>query len=233
MPDYLTVIDANKFWDAPETDILPLPLVAVALCVGRNRMHYVPVERIKIQGRAYYRKSDILDWALSDDGRKLLNELRTMNSSIARYAKTKSAVFDYMRGFSGPDESRNKEAQIKRLYRELEGYERELRRATWPESEQTAKVRELACEAFQRLSKFKRHKPRRFKYKWWVIDDPEKRSNALKENYRNDLMEGIRYFQNVVHIPGVDMPLDEFRTWVEESINDYESELKKLDGLIG
>lgn len=233
MPDYLTVIDANKFWDAPETDILPLPLVAVALGVGRNRMHHVPVERIKIQGRAYYRKSDILDWALSDDGKKLLNELRTMNSSIARYAKTKSAVFDYMRGFSGPDESKSKDAQIKRLYRELESYERELRRAIWPESEQTAKTCELACAAFKRLSQLKRRKPSRFKSSWWVIDDPEKRSNALKEKYRNDLMDGIRYFQNAVHIPGEDMPLDEWRSWVAESLNDYELELKKLDGLIG
>jgi hypothetical protein len=232
MPDYLTVIDAGKFWEAPETDIFPLPVVAAALGVGRNRMHHIPVAPIMIAKRKCYRKADILDWALTDDGKALLQELKTKNSSIGRAIKNRSAAWDAIKGFNGPDESKNKEAQIRRLYRELESYKRELRRATWPESEQTAKICGLACVAFKQLSQLKRRKPSRFKYCWWVIDDQEKRSNALKEKYRNDLMERIRYFQSAVHIPGEDMPLDDWHSWVAENLNDCELELKKLDGLI-
>lgn len=232
MPDYQTVIDANRFWSAPETDILPLPLVAVALGVGRNRMHLIPVAPIMIEKRKCYRKSDILDWALSNDGKLLLEELCSKNSSIGKAIKAQSAALDVITGFNGRDESKNKDAQIKRLYRELESHERELRHATWPESEKTARTCELACAAFKRLSQLKRRQPRKFKYRWWVIDDPEKRSNALKDKYRNDLMFDIRYFQNAVHIPAEDIPLDEWRSWVAESLYECELELKKLEGLI-
>lgn len=94
MPKILTVIDANRFWSAPEDEIFPLPVVAVALGVGRNRMHLIPVASIKIEKRKCYRKSDILDWALSDAGKSLLQELRSKNSSIGRAIKARSAAMD-------------------------------------------------------------------------------------------------------------------------------------------
>lgn len=93
--EYIDVIDAGKFWDASETDILPLPLVAIALGIGRNRMCSVPVGRIMIDKRAYYKKGDILDWALSDEGKILLNELKSRKSKIKRYADIKSKFYDY------------------------------------------------------------------------------------------------------------------------------------------
>ena len=70
------IYKSGKFWDAPETDLFELPVVAYALGIGRNRMCNIPVKRQKIDMRWHYRKSDILDWAETNDGIKLLNELR-------------------------------------------------------------------------------------------------------------------------------------------------------------
>lgn len=69
------VFEAGNFWAAPEADIFPLPAVAAALGVGRNRMCDIPVKRLKISGQWCYQKSAILDWAETDDGAKLLREL--------------------------------------------------------------------------------------------------------------------------------------------------------------
>lgn len=184
MPEYKTVIESNKFWDAPESDIFPLPVVAFVLGVGRNRMCNIPVKRSTIRGRAYYRKSDILDWALSDDGKKLLHELKGKNSSIGRAAKIKSDFYDYKLGVRGPDESKRKDLQIKRLYKELDQLDRWLERANWPETDETAQRRELAVVTFNSLAELKRRKPGQYIHRWWLICDPDERSTAHKSALR-------------------------------------------------
>lgn len=42
MPNHLDAIDANQVWTAPESDIFPLPVVAIALDVGCNKMCQIP-----------------------------------------------------------------------------------------------------------------------------------------------------------------------------------------------
>jgi hypothetical protein len=95
--EWIDLIDASKFFDpsAPETDIFALPLVAIALGIGRNKMCKIPVKRIMIDKRAFYKKGDILDWTLSDQGKTQLNELRNQNSQIKRAADAKSKAYDY------------------------------------------------------------------------------------------------------------------------------------------
>jgi hypothetical protein len=186
MPDYITVVDATKFFDATanESDIFPLPVVAVALGVGRNMMCQIPVIPIVIKGRKYYRKGAILDWAETDLGINLLLELRAKNTSIGRARRSRSAAYDhYYTGDNGPDERGRTDLQIKRLNRELGELDIQLYFAPWPESIETAKLRELAVETYNRLSQLKRRKPRRYRYSWWLIADEETRSKAHRENF--------------------------------------------------
>lgn len=88
------VLDANRFWDAQETDTFPLPLVAIVLGVGRNRMSKIPVQRFMVDKRAYYKKCEILDWALSTDGKKLLNELKDKNSKIKKITQARAKAYE-------------------------------------------------------------------------------------------------------------------------------------------
>lgn len=96
MPNYFDVIDSNKFWEAADNDLFPLPQVAVALGVGRNKMSKIPVKRIMIDKRAFYIKGDVLDWALSKQGKDLLLLLRAENSSIGRAEKYRSDAYDFI-----------------------------------------------------------------------------------------------------------------------------------------
>ena len=49
--EFIDQIEAGKFWQADEAAIFALPLVALALGVGRNKMCRVPVTRIMIDSR--------------------------------------------------------------------------------------------------------------------------------------------------------------------------------------
>lgn len=186
MPDYLTCVDAAKFFDTTtnESDIFSLPVVAAALGIGRNMMCRIPVYPIKIKGRKYYRKSAILDWAETDLGMNLLLELRAKNTSIGRAGRNRSAAYEhYYTGGNEPDERRRKDLQIRRLTKELAELDRRLYFAPWPESIETAKYRELAVETYNRLSQLKGRKSSRYRYSWWLIADGTARSKAHKENF--------------------------------------------------
>ena len=92
--EFIDQVEAGKFWKADDADIFPLPLVAIALGVGRNKMHRVPVARIMIDGRACYKKGDILDWALSDDGKATLIQLRSEKTKIGKEIKARTKTYD-------------------------------------------------------------------------------------------------------------------------------------------
>ena len=96
MPKYLDVIDSNKFWeDTPESDLFSLPVVAMALGIGRNKMSRISVKRYMFYKRVFFKKGDILDWALSEEGKDLLLLLRAENSFIGRAEKSRSRYYDY------------------------------------------------------------------------------------------------------------------------------------------
>jgi hypothetical protein len=90
------VFKASMFWDAQETDLFSLPQIAITLSIGRNRMCEIPVKRFMVDKRAYYKKSDILDWALSTDGEKLLNELRDKNSKIKKLTQARTRAYEQL-----------------------------------------------------------------------------------------------------------------------------------------
>ena len=95
MPNYMDMVEAGKFWEAPESDIFSLPVVAVALGIGRNKMNQIPVTRIMIDKRAFYKKGAILDWTLPDEGKDLFNKLKEQNSRIGKSAKIRSLAYDH------------------------------------------------------------------------------------------------------------------------------------------
>lgn len=77
--DYLSVFNSGKFWSASEGDTFELPVVALAIGVGRNDMSQIPVKRFVINKRNCYKKSDILDWLELEQARgegSLLEALR-------------------------------------------------------------------------------------------------------------------------------------------------------------
>lgn len=181
MPDWVTAIEANQFWASPESDLFPLPVVAFALGIGRNNMHRVPVDRILVKGRAFYRKSDILDWAETEDGQTLWRELRDRNTSIGRAAKKRQLIQE-----GTPDERGEREAEISRLEKELWELNRYIDFAP-PDDIEAEQTRMLAVDTFNRLAELEKGIPKhrkrscRFRGKWWLIDDPEQRKKAYAE----------------------------------------------------
>jgi hypothetical protein len=179
--DWILEQDALKFWDAPETKIFPLPVVAYALGVGRNMMNKIPVARLSIEGRLYYEKAKILDWALTEDGKNLLHELRGKNTSVSRAAKNRSEDADVYYGKTGPDErgKNGRALQIRRLRKELGEYEifffLNLHEPLEPEKHSRP------IEAFNELRKLLRKDPRRYENRpWWLIENPLEQEAARK-----------------------------------------------------
>ena len=203
-------MDANQFWTAPESDIFPLPVVAVALGIGRNQMCQIPVARIMIENRAYYRKSDILNWAIAEqvNGKdNLLLKIRAENSSIGRYERARSKAIDQTPyyGVNGVDERGRPDLQIKRLFDELNRLEIEFAYCEWPESADKVSSRELAVKTLNRLLELKNECYSRqkcelssFKSRWWYIANDEEREQAHKKYFEDNEREYNSYIQDDV-----------------------------------
>ena len=201
MPNYFDVIDANQFWTAPESYIFSLPIVAIALGIGRNKMCQIPVKRIMVERRACYRKSDILNWAIAEQVKgkdNLLLKLRAENSSIGRYERAWSNAYDQIPyyGGSGKDERGRPDLQIKRLFDELYRLEREFAYSDWPESSDKVSSRELAVKTLNRLLELKnkcysrqKNELRTFKSRWWYITNDQEREHAHKKFFEDNERE--------------------------------------------
>lgn len=153
-------IGVDKFWGAHDDNMFPLPIVAFALGIGRNKMCKLPVAFVMIEKRKCYRKGAILDWALSDEGKKTLTHLRSENTSIGRAIKTQTKLYDryyqnapnsYYKPSNGINET--KQDKHERLCREWSDIQRRLNtcyddvnlkaliRVTWTIREQFVKLR--------------------------------------------------------------------------------------------
>lgn len=199
MPNYLDAIAANQFWTAPESDIFPLPVVAIVLGIGRNKMCKIPVKRIMVERRAFYRKSDIVEWAIAEQakgGDNLLLKLRAENSSIGRYERARSKAYDQMPhyGGSGIDERTNKNAFAKRLYEELQELDRSLTCSSMLTKGMEDK-RNLAVNNYKQLASLKGYKrwASEFESSWWLIDDFRERQKARtkKEKLANEIFDKL------------------------------------------
>lgn len=54
--------EARTYWDAPDTDLFTVKGISLVLGINRNAVKQIPVQRILIEKRGYYRKGDVLAW---------------------------------------------------------------------------------------------------------------------------------------------------------------------------
>ena len=201
MPTYQNVIDSNKFWTSPESDIFSLPIVAISLGIGRNKMCQIPVIPLIIDKRKYYRKIDIINWAITEQVKgknSLLLKLRAENSSIAKFERARSKAYDRTPyyGVDGVDERGRDDLQIKRLLDELNRLHREFAYSVCPESAEKVSSRELAVETLNTLLDLRNKCNYRqkldlnaFKSMWWYVSDNEEREQAHKKYFEDNEQE--------------------------------------------
>lgn len=59
-------LEVLRYWDAPDSDFFTVKGISLVLGINRNAVNQVPVQRIMINKRGYYRKGDIRAWMESD-----------------------------------------------------------------------------------------------------------------------------------------------------------------------
>lgn len=210
MPSYLDVIEANNFQTAPESDIFPLPIVAIALGIGRNKMNQIPVARIMINKRAFYKKCAILDWALSSEGKVLLSKLKEQKSSISKAEKMRSLFYDYY--YSKSYESHYRPSNGKRetkkdkytrlchewgtcwSRRRSESISRQLLGCY--DDEDLKRLIAIAWSIREQFVKLRMGFPRGMELgNWWFAEDFESVLNARKESDRAEVRSQIKLKQ--------------------------------------
>lgn len=55
-------IEARTYWDAPDSDLFTIKGISLVLGINRNAVKQIPIQRIMIDKRGYYRKGDVLAW---------------------------------------------------------------------------------------------------------------------------------------------------------------------------
>lgn len=208
MPTYLDAIDANKFWTASDEEIFPLPIVAIALGIGRNKMCKIPVNRVMVLNRACYKKSDILDWCENESIKgidSLLLKLRSQKSSIGKAENYRSKFWDDH--FSKPYESLYRPSSLngetkKDTYHRL--------RKEWGNNggiysqlvncNDTEELKILISVAWWYRREFIRLReglPHGTELKsWWFIEDFDKLIEAKKSFTKQMIQRDIDYYQN-------------------------------------
>lgn len=208
MPNYLNAIAANQFWTAPESDIFPLPVVAIALGIGRNKMCKIPVKRIMVERRAFYRKSDILNWALAEQARgkdSLLLKLRAENSSIGRAERNRSKFYDYY--FSKSNRSHYRPNSVKgetkkdtyyrlrKEWRNSGGIYSQLENCN--DNEELKILTSVAWGYRREFIRLREGLPDGIELKrWWFIIDFDKLMEARKNSKKQMVQSQIDYYQN-------------------------------------
>ena len=59
-------LESLRYWDAPDTDFFTVKGISLVLGINRNAVIQIPVQRIMIDKRGYYRKGDIRAWVELD-----------------------------------------------------------------------------------------------------------------------------------------------------------------------
>lgn len=200
MPKYLDLISSNRFWEASENDIFPLPIVAIALGIGRNRMIEVPVISLIIEKRKCYRKRDILDWALGEKEKgkdSLLLKLRAKNSSIGKAENVKKKFYDqYYSKENGSHywptslKGETKRNLYHRLHKEWDDVRSLLNDCD--DEDELLKLVKLSWEYREQFVKLRMGLPYNLRLdisNWWLEKDTDK----LKEAQQNSKREGMLY----------------------------------------
>ena len=192
-------IGVDKFWGAHDDDMFPLPMVAFALGIGRNKMCKLPVAFVMIEKRKCYRKGDILDWALSDEGKKTLTQLHSENSSIGRAIKTRTKLYDryyqnapnsYYKPSNGIDETKQDKHQ--RLCLEWKDIQRGLN--TCYDDEDLKTLIEVTWTIREQFVKLRMGLPYGMQIRnWWFAESFTKAKCERTRQHIDDLKFELQY----------------------------------------
>lgn len=210
MPSYINVVEAGKFWETLESDIFSLPVVAVALGIGRNKMNQIPVARIMIDKRAFYQKAAILDWAMSSEGKDLLYKLKEQKSGIGKATKMRSLFYDQYYSISYESHyrpSNGKRETKKDKYTRL-CHEWGTRWSRWQsesisrqllgcyDDEELKRLIAIAWSIREQFVKLRMGFPRGMELgNWWFAEDFESVLNARNESDRAEIRSQIKFEQ--------------------------------------
>lgn len=250
MPSYLDVIEANKFQTAPESDIFPLPIVAIALGIGRNKMCQIPVIPIMIDKRKCYRKSDILNWAIAEQVKgkdNLLLKLIDENSSIGRAERNRSKFWDYYLSNSNDSHYRpssvkgeTKEDKFYRLRKEWCGNRSSVlsELLNCSDNEKLKELMILAWNYREQFIKFRMGLPYGIKLGcWWFEKDFENALEARKSENRKLLQTDIDYhqekldtndFSDYATFGDINFDVSQHKLELKQLIEELRAELKEL-----
>lgn len=95
------------YWDAPDSDLFTVKGISLVLGIRLQMVKQIPVQRIMIDKRGYYRKGDIRAWMEADLARpdSLLKKLQAEHAkTVARMSKQPSRR--YQAGMLGKDEAK-------------------------------------------------------------------------------------------------------------------------------
>lgn len=98
------------YWDAPDTDLFTVKGISMVLGIRLQMVKQIPVQRVMIDKRGYYRKGDIRAWMEEDIARpdSLLKKLQAEHSkSVSRMRKQPSRIYN-------PDKMSKEEVQSAR-----------------------------------------------------------------------------------------------------------------------
>ena len=189
-------IGVDKFWIAHDDDMFPLPIIAYALGIGRNKMCKLPVAFVMIEKRKFYRKGAIVDWALSEEGKKTLTLLRSENTSIGRVIKTRTKLYDryyqnapnsYYKPSNGINET--KQDKHERLCHEWNDIRRELRNCN--EDEDLERLIEVAWTIREQFVNLRMGLPHGIEIRnWWFA---ERSKCARIRQHIDDLKFELQY----------------------------------------
>jgi hypothetical protein len=100
-------LEARTFWDAPDADLFTVKGISLVLGINRNAVKQIPVPRIMIDKRGYYRKGDIRGWMEVDlqQPDSLLRKLQAEQDKATERKRTQPSR-RYISGQLNKEESR-------------------------------------------------------------------------------------------------------------------------------
>jgi hypothetical protein len=107
-------LEMHRWGDAPASDLFTVKCISLVLGIRLQKVTQIPVQRIMIDKRGYYRKGDIQAWAAEDakQPESLLAELNAEHAkTVARIKKQPSRI--YRAGELNTEEAKEAQAKTK------------------------------------------------------------------------------------------------------------------------
>lgn len=114
-----------RYWDAPDSDMFTVKCISLVLGIRLQKVREIPVRRIMIDKRGYYRKGDIQAWLEIEGGRpdSLLADLREEHAkTVERMSRQPSRRYRNQSLSAGESKAAREKTKTNRL-KEPDEYE--------------------------------------------------------------------------------------------------------------